>query len=109
MKRLVVLLDYFGRSALRGLRSSPVTTAVAVVTIGVSLVLVGTFQLLLRNMQDLLDDFGEDLQVTAYLEDGLGAGEQRELRGVAAHGGRRRRPPRGVEGRGAGAFSQWRR
>jgi cell division transport system permease protein len=79
VKRIAVLLDYFGRTALRGLRSSPVTTAVAVVTIGVSLVLVGAFQLLLRNMQQLLDDFGDDLQVTAYLEDGLGAGEQGRL------------------------------
>jgi cell division transport system permease protein len=64
---------------VRGLRGSPVTTAVAVVTIGVSLVLVGAFQLLLRNMEELLDDFGDDLHVTAYLEDGLAAGEQRKL------------------------------
>lgn len=79
MRRLAVRLFYFGRTAVRGLRSSPVTTAVAVVTIGVSLVLVGAFQLLLRNMEELLDDFGDDLHVTAYLEDGLGAGEQRKL------------------------------
>jgi hypothetical protein len=62
---------YFGRAAARGLRTSPVTTAVAVVTIGVSLVLVGAFQLLVRNMEELLDDFGDDLQVTAYLQEGL--------------------------------------
>jgi len=77
--RLAVKLLYFGRTSLRGLRSSPVTTAVAVVTIGVSLVLVGAFQLLLRNMEELLDEFGEDLHVTAYLEDDLGAGEQQKL------------------------------
>ena len=64
---------------MRGLRGSPVTTAVAIVTIGVSLVLVGAFQLLLRNMEELLDDFGDDLHVTAYLEDDLAAGEQRKL------------------------------
>jgi cell division transport system permease protein len=79
VKRLGVKLRYFARTAARGLRGSPVTTAVAVATISVSLVLVGAFQLLLRNMQELLDDFGDDLQVTAYLEDGLGPAEQREL------------------------------
>jgi cell division transport system permease protein len=79
VKRLVVQLLYFGRTTLRGLRGSPVTTAVAVVTIGVSLVLVGAFQLLLQNMEELLDEFGEDLHVTAYLEDGLAADEQRRI------------------------------
>ena len=73
--RFAVQLLYFGRTTVRGLRGSPVTTAVAVITIGVSLVLVGAFQLLLRNMEELLDEFGDDLHVTAYLEDGLGAGE----------------------------------
>jgi cell division transport system permease protein len=79
VRRLTVQLLYFGRTSVRGLRGSPVTTAVAVVTIGVSLVLVGAFQLLLRNMEALLDDFGDDLHVTAYLEDDLAAGEQRKL------------------------------
>lgn len=71
MKRFAVQLLYFGRAAARGLRGSPVTTLVAVATIGVSLVLVGAFQLLVRNMEELLDEFGDDLQVTAYLEEGL--------------------------------------
>jgi cell division transport system permease protein len=79
VSRLGFLLVYFWRTTVRGLRGSPVTTAVAVITIGVSLVLVGAFQLLLRNMEELLDEFGEDLHVTAYLEDGLGAGERRRI------------------------------
>jgi cell division transport system permease protein len=79
VKRLGVRLHYFARTAARGLRSSPVTTAVAVVTISVSLVLVGAFQLLLRNMEELLDQFGDDLQVTAYLEDGLEPAAERRL------------------------------
>jgi cell division transport system permease protein len=79
VRRLAVQLLYFGRTSLRGLRGSPVTTAVAVVTIGVTLVLVGAFQLLLQNVEELLDDFGEEFYVTAYLEDALGAKEQREL------------------------------
>jgi len=77
--RFGVRLQYFSRTAARGLRGSPVTTAVAVITISVSLVLVGAFQLLLRNMEELLDDFGDDLQVTAYLEDGVEPMEQRQL------------------------------
>lgn len=71
MKRVGVRLLYFVRTTVRGLRRSPVTTAIAILTIAVSLVLVGAFTLLLRNMEGLLDDFGRDLHVTAYLEDGL--------------------------------------
>ena len=41
MRRALVQLGYFVRTALRGLRSSPVTSAVSVVTVSVSLVLGG--------------------------------------------------------------------
>ena len=58
----------FVRTAIRGIASSPVTSGIAVVTIGVTLVLAGGFALLLRNMEELLDHFGDDLRVTAYLE-----------------------------------------
>ena len=70
MRRLVVQLGYFLRTALRGIRGSPVTSSVAVVTIAVSLILVGAFGLLLQNMRHLLDRFGGDVHVTAYLEEG---------------------------------------
>jgi cell division transport system permease protein len=82
VRRLTVLLLYFARTTWRGLRGSPVTTAVAILTISVSLVLVGAFNLLLRNMEDLLDDFGRDLHVTAYLEDGLADAEAEHLAAV---------------------------
>jgi cell division transport system permease protein len=58
----------FVRTAIRGIASSPVTSGISIVTIGVTLVLVGAFALLLRNMEELLDQFGDDLRVTAYLE-----------------------------------------
>jgi cell division transport system permease protein len=45
-----------------------VTSGISVVTIGVTLVLVGAFALLLQNMEELLDQFGDDLHVTDYLE-----------------------------------------
>jgi len=54
-----------------------------VITIGVSLVLVGAFALLLANMEELLGRFGDDLQVTVYLEEGLGAGQIDELVRIA--------------------------
>jgi cell division transport system permease protein len=59
---------FFVRTAIRGISSSPVTSGISIVTIGVTLVLVGAFALLLRNMEELLDQFGDDLRVTAYLE-----------------------------------------
>jgi len=69
----------FVRTAIRGITSSPVTSGIAVVTIGVTLVLVGAFALLLRNMEELLDRFGDDLRVTAYLESGVTGAALRAL------------------------------
>ncbi len=83
MTRALIRIGYFLRTSFAGLRASPVTTAVAVVTIGVSLVLVGAFALLLANMEELLSRFGDDLQVTVYLEDGLAAPQVDELLRIA--------------------------
>lgn len=85
MNRWIARLRYFGRTALQGLRASPVTSGVAMGTIGISLVLVGAFSLLLRNMEELLERFGEDLHVTAYLEAQLPEAERRELLQVIGH------------------------
>ena len=79
--RFGVIALSLGRSAVRGLRASPVTTSIAVFTIAATLVLAGGFGLLVANMADLLARFGEELQVVAYLEPGL-HGE--ELRALAA-------------------------
>lgn len=79
MTRVGVRLLYFARTALRGLRASPVTSSIAAATIGVTLVLVGAFGLLLWNMEQLLQRFGDDLHVTAYLEEGLSSRERRAL------------------------------
>jgi cell division transport system permease protein len=72
-------LRYFARTAVRGLRASPVTTAVAATTIAICLVLVGTFALLVQNMQGLLARFGEEVRLSAYLDDGLDDGARRTL------------------------------
>jgi cell division transport system permease protein len=79
MKRLGARLRYFLRAALHGLRASPMTSAVAVATIGVTLLLVGAFALLVSNMERLLDRFGEDILVSAYLEGGLPEAAQEAL------------------------------
>ena len=71
MTRLGARLRYFLRTALYGLRGSPMTSLIAVATIGVTLLLVGAFVLLVSNMERLLDRFGEDILVSAYLEAGL--------------------------------------
>lgn len=78
MRSGVIALS-LGRSALRGLRASPVTTSIAVLTIAAALVLAGGFGLLVTNMGDLLARFGAELHVVAYLEAGLGDDELRAL------------------------------
>jgi cell division transport system permease protein len=70
---------YFIRTAFRGLWATRVTSGVAAATIGIVLVLVGAFLLLVYNMEDLLDKFGDDLRVTAYLEADLSIDAQRDL------------------------------
>ncbi len=47
------------------------TAWVSVLTISVALFLVGAFYLVVINMDGLLEEFGQDLTVTAYLEDHL--------------------------------------
>ena len=82
MTALAAQLRYFVRSAWLGLRSSPMPTAVAVATIAVTLFLVGVFVLLLANMTGILERFGREVRLTAYVEPALGA--EREQRLLAA-------------------------
>ncbi len=79
MKRLLYRLLFFLRSALRGLRASLVTSAVAVATIAATLLLAGIFVLVVGNMEDLLERFSEDILVVVWLEDGLDEAAQQEL------------------------------
>ena len=71
MRRLLVVGCILGRAAWRGFRGSGMTAWVSVVTISVALFLVGAFYLVVVNMDGLLERFGQDLTVTAYLEDDL--------------------------------------
>jgi len=58
-------------NALRGIRSASTTSSLAVLTIAIVLVLAGSASLLVENMTGILDDFGAELQLTAYLEESL--------------------------------------
>ncbi len=58
-------------NAFRGVRQASTTSLLAVLTIAVVLVLIGSASLLVQNMAGLLDEFGADLQLTAYLDDSL--------------------------------------
>jgi len=67
------------RSAFRGVRATAATSAIAVLTIAVALVLGGGFALLVGNMAGVLQRFGEELQLIAYLDESLDLAEQRAL------------------------------
>ena len=71
---------YFLRTTWSGLRATPVTGGVAVMTIALCLLLVGSFALLVANMERILDRFGEEFRVSAYLEDDLDAADLKLLR-----------------------------
>ncbi len=65
----------FARSLLRrfvdGARAKPLIQVVAVGTIALSLVLVGVVELAALNVRKLARNWGADVQMTVYLEDGV--------------------------------------
>ena len=71
-------------NALRGIRRASTTSSLAVLTIAIVLVLVGSASLLVENMTGILDEFGAELQLTAYLEASTSEEDQRLLAGRVA-------------------------
>ncbi len=71
MEQLRARAQYALRTTWSGLRATPVTCAVAIATIALCLLLVGSFVLLVVNMERILDRFGEEFRISAYLEEGL--------------------------------------
>ncbi len=79
MNRGFILVAIAFANAVRGIRSASTTSSLAVLTIAIVLVLVGSASLLVGNMTGILDDFGAELQLTAYLEASTSEEEQRLL------------------------------
>ncbi len=79
MNRVWMLVYIAFANAVRGIRTGSTTSSLAVLTIAIVLVLVGSAALLVHNMSGLLDEFGEDLQLTAYLEKSLAEDDLRLL------------------------------
>lgn len=79
MTRVWMLIAIALANAVRGIRNASATSALAVLTIAVVLMLVGSASLLVRNMAGILDEVGSNLQLTAFLEPGLSADDQRSL------------------------------
>jgi cell division transport system permease protein len=79
VNRVATILFLLVRTAFRGLQSSAMTSVAAVATIAITLVLVGAFWLLVGNMRGMLEQFGVELQITAYLEPDLGSDDSRLL------------------------------
>lgn len=61
------------REAWSNILGAPLLTLVAVLTIAVSLILVGFFGTLLVNANHILDAMAQDLRITVYLDEGIDA------------------------------------
>lgn len=79
MSRVMVLLRVLLTNAFRGVRQARATSLLAVLTIAVVLVLIGSAALLVGNMSGILDDFGSELQLTAFVTEGVSGEELSEL------------------------------
>ncbi len=79
MNRVFVLIGIAVANAFRGVRQARTTSLLAVLTIAIVLVLVGSASLLVENMRGIMDEFGAELQLTAYLEEPLSQAERAAL------------------------------
>jgi cell division transport system permease protein len=79
VSRVLILIGIALSNAARGIRRASTTSLLAVLTIAVVLVLVGSAWLLVDNMAGLLDEFGSELGLTAYLDPALSEAEQDAL------------------------------
>ncbi len=58
------------RSGIRGIRATPIIFTLSVSSMAAGLLLVGTYLLVVQNMQQVLDRFGNELRIVAFLEPG---------------------------------------
>jgi cell division transport system permease protein len=74
-----VIIAVLVRTAVRGLQTSPLPSALASATIATALILVGAFTLVVQNMEGLIERFSEELHVVVYLDTELSVTAQRAL------------------------------
>ena len=69
------------RSGIRGIRTTPIIFTLSVTSMAAGLLLVGTYLLVVQNMQQVLERFGNELRIVAFLKPGaeLPPGEVAEL------------------------------
>jgi len=68
-------ISYFFREAFKNVWASPVLTVISVLTVSVSLILVGFFGGLLSAASELIDGVAEDIRISAYLETDISTSE----------------------------------
>ena len=84
MKSIAFQLYYFVRAAFAGLRGSRTTTVVSIATIAVAVIPLGGLWVVTGNMRALLDQFGNELQLTAFLDADLRSDAGRSLAAKAS-------------------------
>lgn len=79
LRGALVRARWIARSAGIGLRTTPMTSLAALLTIAVTLVLSAAFALLLRNLHGVVERLGEDVRVTAWLTTDVDDARAREM------------------------------
>jgi cell division transport system permease protein len=80
----VRLLGYFLRRALRNIWSNPFLSVVTLSTISISMLILGLFALIYLNVQQFFNQLGDELQITAYLEESFPPDQAEVLRSKIA-------------------------
>lgn len=80
----ISLIGYFIKKALENFRINPFLSLVTLSTIAISMLILGLFALIYFNVQQFLQQWGDELQVTAYLEEKLSPEQTEELRSKVA-------------------------
>jgi cell division transport system permease protein len=68
IRKMIYRLGYFFREAFKNIGHSLLLTSISILTIAVSLILVGFFGGILNAASDLIDGVAEDIRITAYLD-----------------------------------------
>ena len=81
----ISLLGYFLKKALENLRLNPFLSLVTLSTIAISMMILGLFALIYLSVQQFMQQWGDELQVTAYLEETVSSKQAEELRSRVAN------------------------